>query len=65
MENYLYEKVLLEGFIDAYAVAANDPLDELCEDKDNPDEHCTIGVTDLGDSIRHGSTIYLPRIFVR
>jgi maltose 6'-phosphate phosphatase len=50
VENYLYEKVLLEGFIDAYAVAANDPLDELCEDKDNPDEHCTIGVTDLGDS---------------
>lgn len=50
VENYLYEKVLLEGFIDAYAVAAIDPLDELCEDKDNPDEHCTIGVTDLGDS---------------
>jgi maltose 6'-phosphate phosphatase len=50
VENYLYEKVLLEGFIDAYAVAANDPLDELCEDKDNPDEHCTIGVTNLGDS---------------
>ena len=50
VENYLYEKVLLEGFIDAYAAAAIDPLDELCEDKDNPDEHCTIGVTDLGDS---------------
>ena len=50
VEKYLYEKVLLEGFIDAYAVAAIDPLDELCEDKDNPDEHCTIGVTDLGDS---------------
>jgi maltose 6'-phosphate phosphatase len=49
-ENYLYEKVLLEGFIDAYAAAAIDPLDELCEDNDNPDEHCTIGVTDLGDS---------------
>ena len=49
-ENYLYEKVLFEGFIDAYAAAAIDPLDELCEDKDNPDEHCTIGVTDLGDS---------------
>jgi hypothetical protein len=50
VENYLYEKVLLEGFIDVYAAAAIDPLDELCEDKDNPDEHCTIGVTDLGDS---------------
>ena len=49
-ENYLYEKVLLEGFIDAYAAAAIDPLDELCEDDDIPDEHCTIGVTDLGDS---------------
>jgi maltose 6'-phosphate phosphatase len=49
-ENYLYEKVLLEGFSDAYAAAAIDPLDELCEYEDNPDEHCTIGVTDLGDS---------------
>ena len=49
-ENYLHEKVLLEGFIDAYAAAAIDPLDALCEDKDNPDEHCTIGVTGLGDS---------------
>jgi maltose 6'-phosphate phosphatase len=50
VEAYLYEKVLWEGFIDAYAAAAIDPLDELCEDKNNPDEHCTIGVTDLGDS---------------
>jgi maltose 6'-phosphate phosphatase len=50
VEKYLYEKVLLEGFIDAYATAAIDPLDVLCEDEDNPDEHCTIGVTDLGDS---------------
>jgi maltose 6'-phosphate phosphatase len=50
VEKHLYQKVLLEGFIDAYAAAAIDPLDELCEDKDNPDEHCTIGVTDLGDS---------------
>jgi maltose 6'-phosphate phosphatase len=50
VEAYLYEKVLWEGFIDAYAAATIDPLDELCEDKNNPDEHCTIGVTDLGDS---------------
>ena len=30
VENYLYEKVLLEGFIDADAAAAIDPLNELC-----------------------------------
>ena len=30
VENYLYEKVLLEGFIDTDAAAAIDPLNELC-----------------------------------
>jgi len=49
-ENFLYEKVLLEGFIDAYEAAAVDPLDRLCDDETFPDEHCTIGVSDLGDS---------------
>ena len=49
-ENFLYEKVLSEGFLDAYAAAAIDPLGELCENEENPDRHCTIGVTDLGDS---------------
>lgn len=50
VENFLYEKVLLEGFSDAYAAGAVDPLDELCNDEAFPDEHCTIGVSDLGDS---------------
>ncbi len=50
LENFLYEKVLDGGFGDAYAAGAVDPLDELCDDKAFPDEHCTIGVSDLGDS---------------
>jgi len=50
LEKFLYEKLLLEGFGDAYAAAAVDTLDNLCDDEAFPDEHCTIGVSDLGDS---------------
>ena len=50
LENFLYDMVLLGGFSDAYAAGVGDPLDELCEDESLPDEHCTIGVSDLGDS---------------
>ena len=43
-ERFLYEKITSSGFIDAYAAAVSDPLDTLCEDEDNDDEHCTVGV---------------------
>ena len=48
-----YEKVTTSGFTDAYAeyiIAASggqETLDTLCEDEDNPDEHCTVGVSEL------------------
>ena len=48
-EKSLYEKIVSEGFIDAYAAAAGEHLDSLCEDENNPDLHCTIGASDLGD----------------
>ena len=52
-ERFLYDQVLNEGFSDAYAdyiIAASksqETLESLCEDEDNADEHCTVGVTDL------------------
>ena len=52
-ERFLYDEVLKEGFSDAYAnyiIAASkrqESLESLCEDEDNADEHCTVGVSDL------------------
>ena len=55
-ERFLYGKVLNRGFSDTYAkyiiVAASgqETLETLCEKKDNADEHCTVGVSDLNGS---------------
>jgi maltose 6'-phosphate phosphatase len=52
-EKFLWEKIINNGFIDAYAdfIIANsggqETLDTLCEDEDNADEHCTVGVSEL------------------
>jgi maltose 6'-phosphate phosphatase len=52
-EKFLWEKIINNGFIDAYAdfTLANsngkETLDTLCEDEDNADEHCTVGVSEL------------------
>ena len=50
-ERFLYEKVIAQDFSDAYAefVISNSDLelDDLCEDEDNADEHCTVGVSQL------------------
>jgi maltose 6'-phosphate phosphatase len=55
-ERFLYARVLAEGFSDVYAkyiIAATggrETLETLCENKDNADEHCTVGVSDLDGS---------------
>jgi maltose 6'-phosphate phosphatase len=55
-EKFLYDKVLAEGFSDAYAkyiiaaMSGRENLETLCENKDNADEHCTVGVSDLDGS---------------
>jgi maltose 6'-phosphate phosphatase len=55
-EKFLYDKVLAEGFSDAYAkyiiasASGQETLETLCENKDNADEHCTVGVSDLNGS---------------
>jgi maltose 6'-phosphate phosphatase len=67
-ERFLYEKIIDAGFIDAYAdfvIAKSDgqeTLDTLCEDEDNADEHCTVGVTSLnGDNARRVDYIFAMR----
>jgi len=56
IQRFQYEKIIGTGFIDAYAeyiIAASggqQTLDTLCEDEDNPDEHCTVGVSELNGS---------------
>jgi maltose 6'-phosphate phosphatase len=58
-ERFMYEKIISDGFIDAYALAVDEPLDTLCEDEDNADEHCTVGVSDLnGDNARRIDYIF-------
>jgi maltose 6'-phosphate phosphatase len=64
-ERFLYEKVLAEGFADAYAeyvIAAaggKETLETLCEDEKNADQHCTVGVSDLnGSNARRIDYIY-------
>ena len=55
-ERFLYDKVLDEGFSDAYgdytisAASGQETLETLCENEDNADEHCTVGVSDLNGS---------------
>lgn len=52
-EKFLWEKIVGEGFIDAYAHYAmnssgqQETLDTLCENEDSADEHCTVGVSEL------------------
>ena len=52
-EKFLWETIINKGFIDAYAdfIIANsggqETLETLCEDEDNADEHCTVGVSEL------------------
>ncbi len=58
-ERFLYEKIISDGFNDAYAVAVDNPLDTLCEDEDNADEHCTVGVSELnGENARRIDNIF-------
>lgn len=55
-EKFLYDKVLAKGFSDTYAkyiiaaASGQETLETLCENKDNADEHCTVGVSDLDGS---------------
>ena len=52
-ERPLYDSILAEGFTDAYAKYAEVAMDlllvDLCEDPDNPDEHCTFGASVLSE----------------
>ena len=41
----LYNWIIGEGFFDAYAESPSKTLEDLCEDVNNPDEHCTYGVS--------------------
>ena len=56
-EKPVYDKIIGEGFIDSYAYyqtrlnpTTHDILEELCLRPEVPDRHCTIGVSNLGDS---------------
>ena len=55
-ERFLYDKVLAQGFRDTYAqyiiaaASGQETLETLCENKDNADDHCTVGVSDLDGS---------------
>ena len=52
-EKFMWDRVTGAGFVDAYAhyqiahSGGRETLETLCEDEDNPDEHCTVGVSDL------------------
>lgn len=50
-ERAAYDRILAAGFTDAYAAATDEPLEELCEDPEVPDEHCTLGVSPLSNRI--------------
>jgi maltose 6'-phosphate phosphatase len=41
-EDYLYQWIISEGFVDAYAESSGEPLNDLCDDEDI---HCTYGVS--------------------
>ncbi len=55
-QRFQYDKVVNAGFIDAYAEYiistsnGQETLDTLCENKDNADDHCTTGVSELNGS---------------
>ena len=64
-EKFLWEKIINNGFIDAYAKfmitnsGGQETLDTLCEDKKNADKHCTVGVSKLnGPNARRVDYIY-------
>jgi maltose 6'-phosphate phosphatase len=64
-ERFLYDQILAEGFRDAYAnyiitaSGGQETLESLCEDEDNADEHCTVGVSDLnGNNARRIDYIF-------
>ena len=64
-EKFLWEKIIAAGFIDAYAEfviaesGGQETLDTLCEDEDNADEHCTVGVSELdGPNARRSDYIF-------
>lgn len=46
-EGYLYYDILARGFSDVYADKFGGP-NQLCIDPDDPDEHCTVDINDLG-----------------
>ena len=47
-ELFIYDDIVVgEDFQDAYADAVGLPLNELCENEDAADEHCTVGVSTL------------------
>jgi len=51
-EAYMYERIIERGFKDAYANYPEniaEGLNALCEYEDDPDEHCTKGVTRIDD----------------
>ena len=47
LERPNYEKIIEAGFLDSYAIGQSDNLEDLCEDEDNADVHCTVGVSEL------------------
>lgn len=40
----LYDRIVEAGFVDVHAEAVAEPLENLCPDRQRPDEHCTLGV---------------------
>ncbi len=54
-----YERILADGFIDAYA--EDRILEDLCEDAEAADTHCTVGVSslDAGDPGRRVDYIFV------
>jgi maltose 6'-phosphate phosphatase len=46
-EEILYDTIINDGFVDAYAEGVPNglTLDDLCPDEVDPDKHCTVGVT--------------------
>ena len=62
-EKPLYDTIIGQGFIDAYAKAVEpEPLTGLCEDPGNADVHCTVGVSELnGRNARRIDYIFARR----
>lgn len=65
-EKFLWEKIVSDGFIDAYAhyfinnSGRQETLDTLCENEDSADEHCTVGVSELnGHNARRVDYVFL------